>query len=446
MKQAKDYLNLLGSNQFPKLKDLKASQINTLSQTYFNEINVGFENSSMPFSAYPFIISDFKYQQMSKQFAKLNLLLERTVQIYRSEKQVRNFFRFPEQIQALLELNNKGPVEINVGRFDFVIDSDDSLKVYEFNTDCPAGMSFSHIFSLVFQKTQIPEALDLTLTSPQVAQRGFFVQRVQDHFSNRLKGVGILNSRKNTLFNELKLLKRDFQSLGIPCEIGFIEDLQYSGQELTLNGLPINICYNKFDTFIDSTPPFGRSELEIASYCNAIRDGNLSLINSIEGMFITESKLSLAVLSSPEFASFFTEAERSLIEQLIPWTRLISQLADSDLEKIVMEKDHYVIKKGLDTRGRSVLIGRNTPIEQWIAAIKSAQKSNDKYVIQKFHSPMACRNINDPDLPETFFTTLAGLIIFGELSGVLVRSSSDLVTNVARSGFVQPFAIRGDPS
>ena len=95
-----------------------------------------------------------------------------------------------------------------------------------------------------------------------------------------------------------------------------------------------------------------------------------------------------------------------------------------------------------------MLIGRSVAVEDWRRTLAQgrSEPAGDDYVIQELE-PVE-ESVPDPALgldAERVFTSLACFLFSGEPAGLLVRTSVEETTNVARRGFAQPAMIVEDP-
>jgi hypothetical protein len=165
-------------------------------------------------------------------------------------------------------------------------------------------------------------------------------------------------------------------------------------------------------------------------------------------MYLPEQKSTLAFLWSPLLHKYLGREELELIEEIVPRTRLVRHLKPEELQEAATHRERYVLKRSLDTRGRSVLIGRSTAEADWqhTLAAARAEPPGDDYVLQEL-APVeqSTGRLPGADGPEPLFTALACFLFCGEAVGLVVRTSVEETTNVGRRGFVQPFLLTEEP-
>jgi glutathionylspermidine synthase len=141
----------------------------------------------------------------------------------------------------------------------------------------------------------------------------------------------------------------------------------------------------------------------------------------------------LAFLRSPIARPILSDEDLRLIEEIIPPTLALYRLTRQEVEAIISNKDRWVLKKSLDTRGRSVVIGKTQNEAEWREAVTRAyQDDYDNYVIQQFEPPEQCVSEGRP-----LYTSHAYFLLQGKPCGAFTRTSRTLVTNVGSGGSVQ---------
>ena len=127
------------------------------------------------------------------------------------------------------------------------------------------------------------------------------------------------------------------------------------------------------------------------------------------------------------------------IEELCPRTHSIRSLPLQEelIKDILNNKDKYVIKRVIDTRGRGVWIGKCTTVIEWSNLVEKT--INGPYVVQEYiQHPKDVVLSSNSTKPMSMYTNLAVFMIEGKAAGILARSSDSMVTNVGQSGCVRP--------
>ncbi|MEH1097931.1 hypothetical protein [Micromonospora sp. CPCC 205561] len=141
-----------------------------------------------------------------------------------------------------------------------------------------------------------------------------------------------------------------------------------------------------------------------------------------------DHKSNLELLSSPEFAGFFSEPERRLIRRYVPET---FRLTAANAERVVGEKDRLVLKPASEYGGRGILFGDQMSPGEWAGAVRAAVASGEGHVCQERLAELW--RYPGPDGRE-YHVVLGPLVFAGEYGGTLVRwtdvESRNLLINV----------------
>jgi hypothetical protein len=118
---------------------------------------------------------------------------------------------------------------------------------------------------------------------------------------------------------------------------------------------------------------------------------------------------------------------------------LVNRLDAVELDECLENKGDYVLKKSLDTRGRSVTVGQEVNATEWAAGLKNARQDRfANYVIQGYEPPEASMSGG-----QKMFTSHAYFLLQGIPSGAFTRAARSNITNVGHGGAVQvPLIVR----
>ncbi|GAA0252279.1 hypothetical protein GCM10010492_60970 [Saccharothrix mutabilis subsp. mutabilis] len=170
----------------------------------------------------------------------------------------------------------------------------------------------------------------------------------------------------------------------------------------------------------------------------AALDHGCLLVGTQTSTFLS-SKLTMGLLS--EGRPWMTTAERALVDQYLPWTRVLSERKttweDRKIDLIpwaVDRKDTLVLKEGLGMSGKQVLIGKETPQALWESAITKAAPTATS-IIQKYVEPRSCKLAMVADNAEEPYETevapvLGPLLFGGRPAGMFSRFFGDNRTGV----------------
>jgi hypothetical protein len=126
----------------------------------------------------------------------------------------------------------------------------------------------------------------------------------------------------------------------------------------------------------------------------AALDNGCLLVGTQTSTFLS-SKLTMGLLS--EGRPWMSVAERALVRQYLPWTRVLAYRrttwADQEVDLVPFSVDNrelLVLKEHLGMSGKQVLIGRDARPAEWEAAVLTAAEAGTS-VVQEFVPPRRCR-------------------------------------------------------
>ena len=207
-------------------------------------------------------------------------------------------------------------------------------------------------------------------------------------------------------------------------------EIEYDGSGTpTARGRPLTHAYQKLGMQL-----FQGLRAQLDPFVSAVRDRALFVQNGQRGRWVGDDKLCLAIMSDPAFKYLFDADEWDLLQRHVPWSRNARLLGREWLEAVLHERERYVLKRGLDTRGDGVLVGKGVGQDQWDASVRVA--AQEGWLVQEFHPTTWIER--DFDSPELQRHDLALGAINGELTTLFMRSSSELRVNMSRSGRMHP--------
>ena len=165
----------------------------------------------------------------------------------------------------------------------------------------------------------------------------------------------------------------------------------------------------------------------------AALDNGCLLVGTQTSTFLS-SKLTMGLLS--EGRPWMSAAERALVAEYLPWTRVLSDRRttwrDEQVDLVRFAADHrelLVLKAGLGMSGKQVLIGREAGQAEWEAAVAAAAEAGTS-VVQEFVAPRTCRLAmihEDADEPHDadVAPVLGPMVFCGRPAGVTARFFGD---------------------
>jgi hypothetical protein len=125
----------------------------------------------------------------------------------------------------------------------------------------------------------------------------------------------------------------------------------------------------------------------------ALANGCLLLATQTSGFL--GNKKAMGLLS--EGRPWMSAAEHAVVEKYLPWTRVLADrrttAAGNSVELLpytLANQEHLVLKRGIGSNGKQVLIGRETDPAAWREGVEKAAAAGDS-VVQRFVPAQSCR-------------------------------------------------------
>ena len=188
---------------------------------------------------------------------------------------------------------------------------------------------------------------------------------------------------------------------------------------------------------------------EIAHETRALVDAYAARAVCVANTFrckIAHKKTFFAVLTDERFRDMFTGAECAVIDQHVPWTRVVCDretMLDGRpidlLEHLRAHRDDFVVKPSDEYGGTGVTLGWELDQSAWDAALERAVVSDDVWIAQR---RIAIRRetfpivATDPHRVEMrdMLVDFAPYLFRGRLAGFLTRLSASGLANVTSGG------------
>ncbi|WP_434752335.1 circularly permuted type 2 ATP-grasp protein [Paenibacillus amylolyticus] len=410
----------------------------------------GFIYRNKPFQLFPrvVILSSSDREKIRNDAEKLLAILEKVIRIYEEDVATREFFMLDEAASRLVQIDPGYERKIRISRFDtYLVPGEESFKVLENNTDCPAGTIFTGRINTVIR--QIPSISTFLKNIPPLFEEGIhksdtFINEListfaEFSFGSPLRSMAILQL-DNHVSLEVKEMLKLLQQLGIEAVVTDPRQLSYQDGKLYAGNQRIELIWNKINS-ADFIPLLNDSDA-LSDFICACENLSVCHVNSFQARFITESKLCMAYLSDPSFRKHFTEEECKLLDKHIPWARKLSDVPsenndDQALRKLFkLNRKNLVLKTAYDIRGEGVVIGLSTSQEKWEELVD--QCWDKPYIMQEL--------IAAPEIPVpagqgsslTHKKFSADLFMFGgKFQGFGSKLSDELKVNVFQGGSKQ---------
>lgn len=435
----------------PKIKSTLSLQ-NMLNKSLLENRVLVDGKSKLPVSLTPYIIEHDECQGLYELCKNVYTAIEKLLRVYVDDPTVQSLFPELEKYRELSCLTPDYNNWIHLCRFDVVRTPEGKFKIMETNCDCPGAILFVPKIKRIFRELKL---LEPDIYENEIEQKmdteSFFIKSLVSVYNqyrdSKLPNIAFLSSKYKPITSDMDLFENIGNNMGLKCTHEKVQNLQIKNDTLCTKNFIIDVTYQKFDAFIDEDGQakpciFDQSPCEVEAYWKSIQNKRVLTFNSFPSTLVGENKRILALLKMSRFQKYFTQSEKEAISELCPNTYSLVGLTEKDplITNIIENKDKYVLKRTIDTRGRGVFVGRQLNHEEWQQLIKLSL--NSAYVVQEYieHPKNAVQSPDNEDVVE-MYSNLAVFIIRGEPCGLLSRSSRNIVTNVGQNGCFRPVYI-----
>jgi hypothetical protein len=247
-------------------------------------------------------------------------------------------------------------------------------------------------------------------------------------------------------YSEIPRLIRAFADRGIRTAHGRPEELRVVGGRVRLRGVPVSLAYRDL-AYEDLEGAGGR----LGGFRTLHAGG--AVVPDVAGEF--GHKGLLECLTAPGYAALFSPAERRLLRDCVPWTRVLGGRRSEDPRGRSVDLPEYVrrhasrlvIKPNVGSSGEGILLGGEVPARAWEARIARALREPGAWVVQE-RRPATPRPMLYLRSGRAFagpcHSSLGLFYAPGDL-GLHCRVSRRPIVNVARGGALAcAFVGRGD--
>ncbi|MFJ6380998.1 hypothetical protein ACIQI7_13500 [Kitasatospora sp. NPDC092039] len=357
--------------------------------------------------------------------AAYHRLIETIVAAYGRDRRLREVLTLPEPLRG--EAAAARDDRVHLLRLDLLPQSDGTVRILETNANCPGGLHVSGQGRAAWRPLLSRHGIDLPAPLPSEAGDWlgrWFLDTAERHTGRRPHTVAVLcpegaNRTEVPEYGEAltalgaRVLHADPRELDTGPDGGAV-----------LRGEEVRYAYAKI-----GMQDLARLSGEVGPYLRAVREGALFVQNGVRGRLVGDNKLCLAVLSDPAFADLFGPADHRRVRPAVPWSRNLARCDDATVRAVARDRERYVLKRPLDTRGRGVVIGRESDDAAWREAVDRA--GAEGWLVQEYLPSPRLRTA--PDGPALRHDLALGAVD-GRLAAAFVRTGDGERLNVARSG------------
>jgi hypothetical protein len=371
------------------------------------------------------------------------------------------FFQFrlrPEEERLVRLPAGRGPAS-TASRVDAFL-LPESLKFTEYNGESPAGAGYTETLSELFRELPVmkefAEQFEIHSYSLSAQLLDALIGTYRDWgATSQRPQMLIVDWKEVPTWSEFEILKQRFEALQVPVVLADPRELEWDGKKLTAKGKKIDLVYRRvLINDIVARPK------ECAALVKAYEAQAVCVANNFRCK-IPHVKAFFAVLTEQKNAKMFSSEELDVIEQHVPWTRVVEDVKTDYRGKPIALLDYIrknqkdlVLKPSDEYGGTGVTLGWEVDASHWENSIqealpggKSAKEHGcwivqEKIAMRRGEFPYIC-----PDGKVEFrdmLVDLAPYMFRGKLAGFLTRLSASSLANVTSGGGQIP-AFRVEP-
>lgn len=382
-----------------------------------------------------------EYRRLRERMGLLLEAFDRALAAALARTDVLDQFRL-EHWERTLVLEDPGMPASPLSRLDAFVTADGAIRLTEYNAETPAGAAYHDALTELFLALPVMRAFRPGWEVRPLPARPQVLHSLLGAWTRFSGGsarptIGIIDWRDVPTLSEFRLFQDYFRSLGFVCVIADPRECEYRDGRLVAAGHAVDLVYKR--VLINELIEHGGLTHPLV---RAVRDRAACLVNPFRCK-VLHKKASLAVLSDERNADLFTAAQRQVITEHVPWTRVVEERTTTHggrevdlLPFAVAHREQLVLKPNDDYGGAGVLLGWDTEPGAWSAALTHALD----------HPAVLQERIPLPSEPFPALTD--GGVVFGErivdtapfvvdggfVDGCLTRISTDPLVNVTAGG------------
>ena len=444
-----DHVNNLKLQHLVELSKLgdQCAGIEDEIERWLSEHDVVFAGRTIPFVLMPHFVSPGQLRRVRHAVGSLCAVLDRFCDAYAEDGRLREELAVPAAEDALIRLDPGFSRPLRICRLDAFLQGYD-VKFLEFNADSPAGIGYTDVLheglrraidlprvNAEFETAYTP-MLPVLIETLLGAYRELRADRPELPETPRLALVDVEGSPS---VPEFRIVCGAAGRAGIEALWGTLDDVTYDGSQLRVHGEPVHLVYRR--ALLEDLPE--------GDLIAAARDRRAAVVNPFRARVANNKKL-FALLQDARFAQLVEDRERRVIDETIPWTRVLRPGRTSygewvvDLLQFVSDnRERLVLKPASDYGGHGVSLGMETDQSHWDRLIEDHVEEGD-FVVQEY-----------VPVPEEMFPTVEdGHVqmrlkrfninpfgIGGRYAGMITRISDQAVINVTAGGGLLPSVV-----
>ena len=281
--------------------------------------------------------------------------------------------------EQLFSLDIGGVVPWTSSRLDSFFHLDqNALHFVEYNAETPAGMGYGDVLGGLFAELEPMRRFHEYFQVYSMPTLGTLldslVRGYHEWGGTRPPQIAITDWREVPTLNEHEICRVFFERNGISAFLVDPRALEYRAGHLWAGDTRVDVIYKRV-LISEMIQRMGVDNPIV----RAVRDRAVMMTNSFSAKLMAK-KASFAFLSDERNARLFTPEQLRVIQEHIPWTRVVSdrrtvyQNQPVDLLEFITEhRDQFVLKPNDEYGGKGVILGWECSLEVWNEALRQAQ-------------------------------------------------------------------------
>ncbi len=264
-----------------------------------------------------------------------------------------------------------------------------ALQFMQFNVGAPAGAASSEALADLFYQCPIVKEFRRRYKLSRLGGVKQLLHALLHAYrlfgKKRFPRIAILEFRQQFQTSQLgehQLLAEHFRREGYPTEVVTPDQLEYKGGVLRSGEFAIDLIYRRltvqeFLLRFDLTHPLVR----------AYQNGSVCIVNSFRAE-LAYKKAIFDLLTDETITAKFPAAERKVIRQHVPWTRVVAATKTTYKDKVIdlpefiaKHRENFVLKPNDVTTDHHAYAGWEMDEAGWHRAIRTALRNS--YVVQE---------------------------------------------------------------
>ena len=416
-------------------------------ERWLSEHDVVFAGHTIPFVLMPHFVSPGQLRRVRHAVVCLSNVLDRFCDAYAEDERLREELAVPPREDALIRLDPGYSRPLRICRLDAFLQGYE-VKFLEFNADSPAGIGYTDVLHEGLARAIDLPRVNAEFETAYTPMLPVLVETLLEAYG-QLRAerpdlpdqprLGLVDVAESPSVPEFRIVCAAAQRAGLEALHGTLGEVEYDGSLLRLQGEPVHLVYRR--ALLEECP-----EGDLVA---AARDRRAAIVNPFRARVANNKKL-FALLQDARFAHLVEEKERRVIDETIPWTRVLRDGRASygewvvDLLPFVSDnRERLVLKPASDYGGHGVSLGMETEEAVWDRLIEDHVEEGD-FVVQEY-----------VPVPEEMFPTVEdGRVqmrlkrfninpfgIGGRYAGMITRISDQAVINVSAGGGLLPSVV-----